>query len=44
MQDIQWSYKVHAKVESGSDDPENLGHLFGTSNGSHLQTKLSGCS
>ena len=30
------------RVESGSDDPDNLGHL-GHLNGSHLQTKLSGC-
>ena len=30
-------------VESGSDDPDNLHHLFGRLNGSHLQTKLSGC-
>ena len=36
----------HTRVESGSDDPDNLGHLghfFGGSSGSHLQTKLSGC-
>ena len=31
------------RVESGSDDPDNLGHFFGGSSGSHLQTKLSGC-
>ena len=33
------------RVESGSDDPDNinLGHLFGGSSGSHPQTKLSGC-
>ena len=33
------------RVESGSDDPDNLGHLghLGHLNGSHLQTKLSGC-
>ena len=34
------------RVESGSDDLDNLGHLghfFGGSSGSHLQTKLSGC-
>ena len=34
------------RVESGLDDPDNLGHLshfFGGSSGSHLQTKLSGC-
>ena len=33
------------RVESGSNDLENLGHLghfFGGSSGSHLQTKLSG--
>ena len=34
------------RVESGSDDPDILGHLgyfFGGSSGSHPQTKLSGC-
>ena len=31
------------RVESGSDDPNNLGHFFGGSSGSHPQTKLSGC-
>ena len=34
------------RVESGSDDPDNLGHLghfFGGSSGSHPQAKLSGC-
>ncbi len=34
------------RVESGSDDPDNLDHLdhfFGGSSGSHLQSKLSGC-
>ena len=33
------------RVESGSDDPDNLGHLshfFGGSSGCHPQTKLSG--
>ena len=38
--------KQHIRVESGSDDPDNLGHLghfCGGSRGSHLQTKLSGC-
>ena len=33
-------------IESGSDDPDYLGHLghcFGGSSGSHPQTKLSGC-
>ena len=37
---------MHTRVESGSDDPDNLGHLghiFGESSGSHPQTKLSGC-
>ena len=32
--------------ESGSDDPDNLGHLhhfFGGSSGFHSQTKLSEC-
>ena len=39
-------YMVEYRVESGSDDPDNLGHLgyfFGGSNGSYPQTKLSGC-
>ena len=31
------------RVESGSDDPGHLGHFFGGSSGSHMQTKLSGC-
>ena len=37
---------LRGRVESGSDDPDNLGHLghfFGGSSGSHSQTKLSGC-
>ena len=37
---------IHIKVESGSDDPDNVGHLghfFDGSSGSHPQTKLSGC-
>ena len=37
---------MYIRVESGSDDPDNLGylgHFFGGSSGSHLQTKLSGC-
>ena len=36
---------IAIRVESGSDDPDNLchlGHFFGGSSGSHLQTKLSG--
>ena len=36
---------VCVRVEGGSDDSDNLGHLghfFGGSSGSHLQTKLSG--
>ena len=32
-----------SRVESGSDDPDNLGHFFGGSSGSHPQIKLSGC-
>ena len=35
-----------SRVESGSDDPDNLGylgHFFGGSSGSHPQTKLSEC-
>ena len=38
--------RVDCRVESGSDDPDNLahlGHFFGGSSGSHLQNKLSGC-
>ena len=34
------------RVESGSDDPNNVGHLghfFDGSSRSHPQTKLSGC-
>ena len=37
---------LEARVESGSDDPDyvgHLGHFFGGSSGSHPQTKLSGC-
>ena len=37
---------VGSRVESGSDDPDNVGHLghfFDGSSGSHPQTKLSGC-
>ena len=37
---------MYIRVESGSDDPDylgHLGHLFGGSSGSHPQTKLSGC-
>ena len=45
---VQTSEKsiTHSRVESGSDDPDNLGHLghfFGESSGSHPHTKLSGC-
>ena len=42
----KFKYRYRYRVESGSDDPDNLGHLghiFGGSNRSHLQTKLSGC-
>ena len=38
--------KIHIRVESGSGDLDNLGHLghlFGRSSRSHSQTKLSGC-
>ena len=37
---------VDIRVESGSDDPDNvghLGHLFDGSSGSHPHIKLSGC-
>ena len=34
---------TYNRVESGLDDPDNLGHFFGGSSGSHPQTKLSGC-
>ena len=36
----------NSRVESGSDDPDNVGHLghfFEGSSGSHPQTNLSGC-
>ena len=39
-------FNTPIRVESGSDDPDYLGHLghfFGGSSGSHPQTKLSGC-
>ena len=38
--------KLRIRVESGSDDPDNVGHLghfFDGSSGSHPQTELSGC-
>ena len=44
--DAHCDTNVYTRVESGSDDPDNvghLGHLFDGSSGSHLQTKLSGC-
>ena len=37
---------AHTRVESGSDDPDNVGHfghLFDGLSESHPQTKLSGC-
>ena len=37
---------IYNRVESGLDDPDNLGHLghfFGGSSGSYLQTRLFGC-
>ena len=37
---------VFIRVDSGLNDPDNLGHLgyfFGGSSGSYPQTKLSGC-
>ena len=37
------STTIGIRVESGSDDPDYLGHFFGGSSGSHPQTKLSGC-
>ena len=43
---VQLMFIVYVRVESGSDDLDNLGHLghfFGGSSGSHPQTKLSGC-
>ena len=36
----------YCRIESGSDDLDNVGHLgyfFDGSSGSHLQTKLSRC-
>ena len=49
-----WGLKIYGcmtlvialRVESGSDDPDNVGHLghfFDGSSGSHPRTKLSGC-
>ena len=35
--------KVNVLLESGSDDPGNVGHFFDGSSGSHPQTKCSGC-
>ena len=40
-----YALDVTTRVESGLDDPDNLGHLghfFGGSSGSNPQTKLSG--
>ena len=40
------SIPENLRVESGSDDPDNLGplgHFFGGSSGSHPQAKLFGC-
>ena len=37
---------MYVRVESGLDDPDNVGHLghfFDGSSGSHPQIKLSGC-
>ena len=37
---------TYTRVESGSDDPDNVGHLghfLDGSSGSHPRTKLSGC-
>ena len=40
-------FRFAIKVESGSDDPDNLDHLigslFGGSSGSYPQIELSGC-
>ena len=44
--DFIYCSNTYIRVESGSDDLDNLGHLgymFGGSSGSHPQTKLSGC-
>ena len=38
--------KLHTRVESGSDDPDNLdhlGHFIGRSSGSYPQNILAGC-
>ena len=40
---LQLKCIIETRVESGSDDPDYLGHFFGGSSGSHPQTKLSGC-
>ena len=39
----QTKLDTYTRVESGTDDPDNLGHFFGESNRSHPQTKLFGC-
>ena len=42
---LSFTKHVYSRVESGSDDPDNVGHLghfFDGSSGSHPQTKLSG--
>ena len=31
--------ELQSRVESGLDDPDNLGYFFGGSSGSHPQTK-----
>ena len=43
---VSQCFVFYIRVESGSDDPDNMGHLghfFDGSSGSHPQTKLSGC-
>ena len=42
-QNASISILIIIRVESELNDPENLGHFFRGSSGSHLQTKLSGC-
>ena len=44
--DLATHCAIVIRVESGSDDPDNVGHLghfFDGSSGSHPQVKLSGC-
>ena len=39
---MEWDLRIESRLDD-SDNVGHLGHLFGGSSGSHLQTKLSGC-